>query len=199
MKDRRVHRGILLRRGQVWIVDLSKEEERKKGIFIKPRPFVIVQAQQGMGSDIILMAPVSSTKKHRYPFLQSLYIDRPSSIHYNGVRPIPKEDLLEYKFNLPRKDIVEMDLRLAVPLGLTDVNFLHLKDIEVRQKSSEEFTVTVYKVFETYEIDFNFDQFKSSFEDTSSLRDMSLLKLVLKSLEGLKFIYGLDQKKVYLK
>lgn len=132
-----------LKRGDIWYANLG--EAKRGGPQGEPRPCVICQAEEGLDSHLILIAPVSSSPKPPYPFLQEINIKYRSQIHYNHLTTIKRSDLQRYIGRLNKKQLREMDIRLAVPTGLSITNYLHIEGINIDRVEKSPSGENLYK------------------------------------------------------
>lgn len=201
-------RMITLSRGDIWFVDRSdlgdvssvtteegEEVSEPDSLIRKTRPYVVVQADAGRYSPIILCAPIMEKTKRTFPFLQKVMLLKQSEIHYEHICPIPRHKFISKVGKLNEAQIMEMDMKLAFPLNLCESSILHIQRIELGEikECAGSLTYQAKMVLRYYTSPFTFTKeslLYYSGMDENDITDRKLVESWLTSLHGLKFAYA---------
>lgn len=194
----KVYEQVEVRRGDLWYANLPKDRtgSEQQG----ERPCCICQAEKGLNSPVLTVAPVSaSIKERKYPFLQDIDSIKSSQIHYEQLITIDRRLLTRRIGRLGKNELAEMDLRLAVPIGLSMTSYLHIKNIEVTEihslgggghlyicKVVTEFFVQSFKFTTRKFLDYFGEEYAYLLQS-----DRFTISEFLETLNGLKFFYSL--------
>jgi len=189
--------GKEIHRGDIWYVNLGKPREGDTNG--KARPCVICQPKEGLESHLVTIAPISSSLKFPYVFLQEIDLREKSQIHYNQLKTISRDRLERYIGTLDREQRKEMDLRLGISVGVGTTSILNIKRVEMHKKRRNPDTGTVeylgkiVMLFGDRKFKFTEEDFVKEFGAKCLEKfkdDLEGLASFLEYLKGLKFLYN---------
>lgn len=192
------------RKGDMWFVDLGSPSA--PGVQSKPRPCLVCQPREGENNSIIYVAPASTALKNPAPFLQDLYVRKPSQLHYENIRPVNKRNFHNYMGRLSFKEFMAMDIHMPVPLGLTRSSFMHMNGIKSIDLTVNEdpmksiYSVLIERLFSMDRVYFTPNHIVEHFgpEGLSILdRPLDSLREFFETLQGMKFLYLLELRVEY--
>jgi mRNA-degrading endonuclease toxin of MazEF toxin-antitoxin module len=194
-----------VRRGEVWMVDDSFSFDAFAGKnssvqqVLGVRPYLICQSNMGSSSPVVLASSVSSSirENKNYHFIQDIFLEKDSQIHYEQVNLLPKFAFVKRIGKLSLEKIKEMDLRLAIPLALDKSSILHIEgvivsDSEIWKSEQVYWGVVKYRFFDR-KIRFTKQDFINFFGTAKSYvleNHVSFISEFLETLHGLKFVYS---------
>ena len=114
------------KRGEVWMVDFGGKESKLQGEIAGYRPVVIIQNNAGnkYSSNIIVSAITSSIVKVSKNLITHVPVelDRPSIVQTELVNTINKERFCKYVCTLTEEEMIEIEYKLLISLGMTWVH-----------------------------------------------------------------------------
>lgn len=196
---------LRVRRGDIWFCNLPKfsKDSRVQG---RSRPVLICQPKEGENNQIITVAPISSSLKKNFPFLQKILLEDPSQIHYEQARPVDRKDLVEFICRLSYKEYVAIDIHMPISNGCHHSSFMHIDNIFVSRVDThldpmrDVYKCIVRRIFSEDVVYFTASQFKEHFGESALpllKGDREQLAHFLKTLAGLKFIFMVESEALY--
>ena len=187
-------------RGDVWnayvIKEIGIKDSELSSIQHGKRPYVVCQAKKGCASPVLTCAPISTAERRDYPFNQKITLDEDSIIHYEQLIQIPRANFISKIATLNKEQMMEMDMRLSVPIDLCSSSILHIQRIVVDEVLTED-NMLVYlgrMVLKYYVVKFKFSEVDIVTKmgiSPESLRKVTKPQFsdLLSTLKGLKFVY----------
>jgi len=141
-----------IKRGEIYYIDLSDVDYVDSHISGKSRPGLIIQNDVGnVYSSNVIVALTTTADKRPYPFQYKITLNgRPSTIMFDQLMVVGKENLNDKIGELTPQETKEADLALMCSLNLTKYSMTSIKDFNIthiiteRTKESE----TTYCIIE---------------------------------------------------
>lgn len=193
---------VVVRRGDIFLIDLTDVNYINPHIISKTRPGLIIQNNVGNEtSHNIIVALFTSSDKKPYPFQYKIDLDgKETTIMFDQIMTLPKSNLIRKIGELTKKQIFEADLALMCSIDISRYSIANISSFDIKSivttktRTGEETILLFELVFyndkrrESYEISILLDKITEFNPEITIDTDIDSIKSTIDCCAGLNFL-----------